>query len=493
MLNKAHSVPAIMVSYRRDDSEAITGRIFDRLTSSFGKDAVFRDIDNIPVGVDFREYISGVLVQTDVLVVVIGRRWLGRSRAGTTRIENELDLVRIEVETALQQQLPVIPVLVGNAQMPSVAELPDSIKPLASRNAIRVDAGQDFENHIGRLIRGISGNLSEGTTHHLQRKLAKSSRTWRVGLSVVFVALIFGGTLVYHAYRNVEHAPESPHISKSDQSSKTPHIEAATQSGELKDWTLFGYTKSEIPYYIKFESIRAVGQTRFSAWERSSIDTSLPMRIKDIPAGAYQEDLEVYDCLSSRVWTSEEGYYSKSRELLYHYKWADPEFVEGTADPVQLAAGSVGATARAIVCNAQLRKPLVTKQQLQEMKFPSLSTTPAGDGDLYYKLVDDSSTSSDSHQVLIISHFNMDKNFLENSGVPKIDELIDVKYRFIVTLAQMGCAENKITTIKTEYYTPDYDFFNILLPDSAHDVSNFIEKSPLGLLQRMICNSKAPD
>jgi hypothetical protein len=142
----------IVISYRRDDSEAVTGRIFDRLTQAFGKEAIFRDIDSIPAGTDFREYIGSVLRQSELLVVIVGSRWLGRTRSNRTRIDDPTDLVRVEVETALETNLPVIPVLVGNARMPDAARLPESLQPFASRNALKVDSGQDFDNHINRLI-----------------------------------------------------------------------------------------------------------------------------------------------------------------------------------------------------------------------------------------------------------------------------------------------------------------------------------------------------
>jgi hypothetical protein len=71
----------IVVSYRRDASKAITRRIFDRLIQSFGKETVLRDIDNIPVGSDFRERIRSVLRESDILLVIVGPRWLGRAMA----------------------------------------------------------------------------------------------------------------------------------------------------------------------------------------------------------------------------------------------------------------------------------------------------------------------------------------------------------------------------------------------------------------------------
>jgi hypothetical protein len=66
-------VAKITISYRREDSGAIVGRIFDRLVAHYGTGTVFRDIDNIPPGIDFRKYINEALSSTDILLAVIGR------------------------------------------------------------------------------------------------------------------------------------------------------------------------------------------------------------------------------------------------------------------------------------------------------------------------------------------------------------------------------------------------------------------------------------
>jgi TIR domain len=144
----------IILSYRRTDSAGIAGRIFDRFVSHFGADRVFMDIDNIPFGIDFREHIKVELGNSDAVLVIMGSRWL--SDAGVRRIDNENDLVRIEVETALHRGIPVIPVLVDGATMPLPEELPDSVRGLVFRNAAALDSGRDFNTHIDRLIRSIS-------------------------------------------------------------------------------------------------------------------------------------------------------------------------------------------------------------------------------------------------------------------------------------------------------------------------------------------------
>jgi len=70
-------MPKISISYRRADSEAMTGRIFDRLTAHYGKEAIFRDIDDIPAGTDFRVHINEVLRSTHILLAIVGPAWLG--------------------------------------------------------------------------------------------------------------------------------------------------------------------------------------------------------------------------------------------------------------------------------------------------------------------------------------------------------------------------------------------------------------------------------
>jgi predicted nucleic acid-binding Zn-ribbon protein len=153
-------MPRITISYRREDSGVITGRIFDRLTNHYGRDSVFRDIDSIPPGADFREFINVILDESDIVLAVVGPRWLG-ARAGQTRLSDEADLVRVEIETALRKGMPLIPVMVQRATMPRVALLPDTLRDFAYKNGVQVDSGQDFDVHIARLIRAMDRILRQ--------------------------------------------------------------------------------------------------------------------------------------------------------------------------------------------------------------------------------------------------------------------------------------------------------------------------------------------
>jgi hypothetical protein len=142
----------IVISYRRADSEAIAGRIRDRLVNEFGTDSVFMDIDSIPIGVDFRAYIADALKNTDILLVVIGQQWLGNAKR-KLRIHRLSDPVRVELETAFEARIPVWPILVNDAVMPSADKLPDTLQQLSDCNAATVAAGRDFHVHMERLIR----------------------------------------------------------------------------------------------------------------------------------------------------------------------------------------------------------------------------------------------------------------------------------------------------------------------------------------------------
>src|SRR5437899_7802810 len=110
-------MPRIAISYRRSDSAASAGRIADRLASRYGKESVFIDVDSVPVGTNFREYIQQAWSRMDVLIVVVGRQWLGETE-DAVRIHERMDPVRLEVETAMRIELPIIPVLVDDARMP---------------------------------------------------------------------------------------------------------------------------------------------------------------------------------------------------------------------------------------------------------------------------------------------------------------------------------------------------------------------------------------
>jgi hypothetical protein len=148
---------SIFISYRRSDSMAETGRIYDRLSQAFGEKQIFKDVDNIPAGADFRSVLDKALTAADVVLVIIGQSWsLIADAAGKRRLADPTDFVRIEVETALKRKdVTVIPVLVDGANMPTADSLPAGLKDLAYRNSVVVRNDPDFNRDITLLIETI--------------------------------------------------------------------------------------------------------------------------------------------------------------------------------------------------------------------------------------------------------------------------------------------------------------------------------------------------
>jgi TIR domain len=147
-------VARIFLNYRREDSRADAGRLYDHLSQRFGPDNIFMDVDNIPPSHDFVEVIQNAVGSCDVLLAVIGRQWLTiTDPQGQRRLDNPEDYVRLEIVTALERGICVIPVQVGGASMPRSTELPDVLQPFARRQAFVV--GDRFRPDVDRLIKEL--------------------------------------------------------------------------------------------------------------------------------------------------------------------------------------------------------------------------------------------------------------------------------------------------------------------------------------------------
>jgi hypothetical protein len=85
----------------------------------------------------------------------LARIGLEKTSDGRTRIAEPTDFVRIEVEAALRKDIPVVPVLVAKAVMPNPNELPEALQAFAYRNAVKIDAFEDFDHHLRRLIQSL--------------------------------------------------------------------------------------------------------------------------------------------------------------------------------------------------------------------------------------------------------------------------------------------------------------------------------------------------
>jgi hypothetical protein len=211
----ARGQSTIILSYRREDSAGVTGRIFDRLAQEFGTDRVFMDIDSMPAGVDFHDHLQEILAGCGALLVVIGKGWRSQRKGQPARIMDPDDWVRIEVETALERGIPVVPLLIDGASLPGREQLPESLWPLLRRNALPVDSGRDFHAQLSRLVRDLQFQLDPkgikpGPITHMSAPPPTQPVNWRaIGRWVLLLALIITiGTIAITGAQSDRDRPE---------------------------------------------------------------------------------------------------------------------------------------------------------------------------------------------------------------------------------------------------------------------------------------------
>jgi formylglycine-generating enzyme required for sulfatase activity len=160
----------IFISYRREDSAASAGRLFDRLSNYFPSNQIFMDVDSIDLGENFVKTIAGTVGSCDVLIAVIGKGWLtSRDQEGQRRLDNPDDFVRLEIATALKRNIRVIPVLVDGALMPQSRDLPDDLKTLVQRNALLLSHDR-FRTDSERLVAAVKRALEQAAAERLERE-----------------------------------------------------------------------------------------------------------------------------------------------------------------------------------------------------------------------------------------------------------------------------------------------------------------------------------
>ena len=179
---RGRPVPKIFISYRRKDSNTMTGRMHDWLAAPdrFGSDNVLIDIDSIRAGRDFRTEIARLLTDCDVVLSVIGPGWLGQDAATQTRrIDDESDPVRLEIAYCVNNGKPIIPLWFGGMTLDQLTNLPPDIANFVVNNGFEVQEGQYFRSFMEMLERRIRADFQseeEKEQQAVKERLAKLER-----------------------------------------------------------------------------------------------------------------------------------------------------------------------------------------------------------------------------------------------------------------------------------------------------------------------------
>jgi hypothetical protein len=151
----------LFLSYRRTDDRWAVGRIHRSLVQYLGENSVFRDIDSIRLGENFRIRIDEAVGRCKMLLAVIGPYWLDPDkRVGLRRVDSTDDWPRIEIEYALQRHKLVVPVLLDDTNLPQGSLLPASLQELSYLQgmALREDS---FDSDIEVLVKRLKVILEE--------------------------------------------------------------------------------------------------------------------------------------------------------------------------------------------------------------------------------------------------------------------------------------------------------------------------------------------
>jgi hypothetical protein len=186
----------IFISYRREDTDYIAGRIAEGLSKRFGPDSIFRDVENLSPGVNYENALDRALNSCAVLVAVIGPNWSSiTDKAGRRRLDDPQDWVRAEISRALEREIPVVPVLLSGTSMPQDADLPCEMKKLLKHQTCEL-TDLHWKRDLDRLTESLSKIV----------KIPKKNNLWKL---LIGVALLIVGIL---AYTLILRSPDSQEI-----------------------------------------------------------------------------------------------------------------------------------------------------------------------------------------------------------------------------------------------------------------------------------------
>jgi len=233
----------IFISYRRDDTAGYARAIYDELAQHFTAERVFIDVDDIDPGLAFDEVIQRAVGTSEVLLVMIGTRWLGEREGLPARIEDADDFVRLEVAAGLAKGMRVIPLLLDGAAMPAEAQLPELLRPLARRNALEI-GNTRFRADVDRLVAALRDALGEPAAPPPR---SRKALWW----SLAGVLLVVGGLAVQWQAREPARGDGAPSAARTASSTVAaplnavrPEINGEWQAEVTYDWPNARYAET---------------------------------------------------------------------------------------------------------------------------------------------------------------------------------------------------------------------------------------------------------
>lgn len=266
----------VFLSYRRDDTAGYARALGDELAQQLGADRVFMDVDDIQPGQPFAQVIEHHVGAATVLLVLIGKRWLGEREGMPSRIDDPIDFVRREVAAGLASGARVIPVLLDGAAMPTESQLPHELRALAGRNALAVDHSR-YAADLSRLLAAVRVALGEPpATASRPQAAAASGLSWGLWWFGAAVAVVAGivwwqmGMPVAAPQADREASPKNPTVAQ--EVAARPDINGLWQADVRYDWPNADYVER---FEFRGEGNELHGSASFLRVPRRVIDAQV--------------------------------------------------------------------------------------------------------------------------------------------------------------------------------------------------------------------------
>lgn len=154
-------MPRVFICYRKKDTERFAELLSAKLALRFHPTKVFRDSDNIKGGDHWLDRLIREVRRSDALLVIIGPKWLRELQEREGLSTKNKDYVKLEITTALQNRVRIIPILVDDTLMPDPSELPDELKDLTFWHSVRIRTGEEFTQGYEELLKRLPNPVYE--------------------------------------------------------------------------------------------------------------------------------------------------------------------------------------------------------------------------------------------------------------------------------------------------------------------------------------------
>jgi len=264
--------------------------------------------------------------------------------------------------------------------------------------------------------------------------------------------------------------------------------------GNSGEWVMYGYTtpvegQPSASHQFKPSSVKIIGDRVTYEVRYPVISANAAATEKSNTQGRYEAVIQVIDCKKSLAAMAERTVFNSAKEVISNFRWGDPTSLDPSIGG-PIAAGSIINTAQDILCNQQMRTPLLLNEQIPNSDMKSLGRTAQGNGDIFYGPAKRISDATYELKTMIKNDVDRPVTELYPPGITVVG-LLPRSHRYRADLVQLTCTDRKIRDFKWEHYDSKYNLVQISLQLNPIPITA-PQASPFELLLGAICGAPIP-